>query len=50
VGEDIRKQATWEGAGWTVRRVSADAVYERPRSLLEAAGYPQSRLEGCRSG
>jgi hypothetical protein len=38
VGEDARKQACWEAAGWTVRRVSSDDVYERPHRLLEAAG------------
>lgn len=34
VGEDARKQACWEAAGWTVRRLSSDAVYERPDRLL----------------
>lgn len=33
-GEDDRKQARWESVGWSVRRVSADDVYERPRILL----------------
>jgi Protein of unknown function (DUF559) len=41
-GEDARKQACWEGAGWTVRRLSADDVYERPDRFLELA--PQSNV------
>jgi hypothetical protein len=39
-GEDARKQARWERAGWTVRRISADAVYERPQGLLDLAPPP----------
>src|SRR5205823_12778065 len=27
VGNDARKQACWERAGWTVRRISSDYVY-----------------------
>jgi hypothetical protein len=34
VGEDARKQARWEVAGWTVRRLASDDVYERPERLL----------------
>jgi hypothetical protein len=37
VGEDERKQAVWQGAGWTVRRIPADDVYEHPRRLLAIA-------------
>ncbi len=37
VGEDKRKQARWEAAGWTVRRIPSDAVYERPGELLRLA-------------
>ena len=37
VGEDARKQARWEKAGWTVRRISSDDVYERPERLLAIA-------------
>jgi hypothetical protein len=33
-GEDARKQARWEGAGWTVRRVDADDVYDSPHRLF----------------
>jgi Transcriptional regulator, AbiEi antitoxin len=33
-GEDARKQAVWEAAGWTVRRLPSDDVYERPHRLL----------------
>lgn len=36
-GEDARKQARWEAAGWTVRRLSSDDVYERPERLLALA-------------
>jgi very-short-patch-repair endonuclease len=34
VGEDARKQAVWERAGWEVRRIDSDDVYERPHRLL----------------
>ena len=34
-GEDARKQAIWESAGWTVRRLPSDDVYERPQRLFE---------------
>ena len=37
VGEDARKQAIWESAGWTVRRLPSDAVYEQPEHLLALA-------------
>jgi very-short-patch-repair endonuclease len=37
VGEDARKQARWEAAGWRVRRISSDAVYEEPWRLLALA-------------
>ena len=37
IGEDARKQACWERAGWTVRRISSDDVYERPERLLALA-------------
>jgi Protein of unknown function (DUF559) len=37
VGEDARKQGAWERAGWTVRRISSDDVYERPALLLDLA-------------
>ena len=37
VGEDARKQAVWEAAGWTVRRISSDDVYEAPSRLLALA-------------
>ena len=36
-GEDARKQAIWEAAGWTVRRISSDDVYEFPARLLALA-------------
>lgn len=33
VGEDARKQALWESAGWTARRIASDDVYEHPQWL-----------------
>ena len=36
-GEDARKQARWEAAGWSVGRISSDDVYERPGRLLSLA-------------
>ena len=38
--EDERKQRTWEVAGWTVRRISSDDVYERPALLLALSPPP----------
>lgn len=40
VGEDARKQSLWERAGWTVRRIDADRVYEDPERLLSLARDP----------
>ena len=37
VGEDARKRAVWEAAGWTVRRMPSDDVYESPARLLRLA-------------
>jgi very-short-patch-repair endonuclease len=34
VGEDARRQAAWEAAGWEVRRIDSDDVYEHPLTLL----------------
>jgi hypothetical protein len=36
-GEDARKQQRWEAAGWIVRRIPSDDVYERPERLLALA-------------
>jgi hypothetical protein len=36
-GEDARKQACWEAAGWHVRRVSSDDVHDHPHRLLRMA-------------
>lgn len=45
VGEDARKQACWEAAGWTVRRLPSDDVYERPnRLLMLAPNVPHSPI------
>lgn len=44
VGEDARKRARWEKAGWGGRRISSDDVYDRPERLLAlaaAANVPQ---------
>jgi hypothetical protein len=40
VGEDARKLAAWERAGWAVHRISSDDIYERPHLLLELAPPP----------
>ncbi|MBJ7328267.1 MAG: DUF559 domain-containing protein [Solirubrobacteraceae bacterium] len=32
--DDARKQAVWERAGWTVKRLPTDDVYHRPERLL----------------
>ena len=37
VGEDARKEAVWEAAGWDVRRLAADDVYRRPHRLVRLA-------------
>jgi hypothetical protein len=37
IGEDARKQCTWEAAGWTVKRLPADAIYDAPQRLLALA-------------
>jgi hypothetical protein len=37
VGEDARKQAVWEAAGWEVRRLDSSYVYEAPHRLLALA-------------
>ena len=39
VGEDARKQARWEAAGWRVARLPANHVYERPERLLALASH-----------
>lgn len=40
VGEDARKEARWAAAGWTVRRIPSDDVYEHPGRLLELVRAP----------
>jgi hypothetical protein len=40
VGADARKQGVWEAAGWLVRRLPSDDVYERPHHLLALAPPP----------
>jgi very-short-patch-repair endonuclease len=32
--EDARKQALWEGAGYTVRRAPSDRVYKAPAAFV----------------
>jgi hypothetical protein len=39
-GEDARKEAAWEAAGWTVRRVPSSDVYDRPNRLLALSPPP----------
>ena len=34
VGEDLRKQQIWERAGYTVRRIPSDAVWNEPARLV----------------
>ena len=36
-GADARKEAAWVAAGWTVRRLPSDDVYQRPERLLTLA-------------
>ncbi len=36
-GEDARKQAIWEAAGWAVRRITDEDVYAGPQKLLNLA-------------
>lgn len=40
-GEDARKQAIWERAGWTVRRLPSDDVFFAPERLLTLAPAPE---------
>ncbi len=42
-GEDARKDNAWREAGWVVRRVPSDDVYERPFRLLNSADQPNVR-------
>jgi very-short-patch-repair endonuclease len=34
IGEDARKQAIWEAAGWTVERLLSPTVFDRPERFL----------------
>ncbi len=43
--EDLRKQAAWERAGWTVDRLPTGDVYDNPQRLLAAAGPALSSRE-----
>ncbi len=36
-GEDSRKEAVWRSAGWTVRRIPSDNVYDHPAMFLALA-------------
>lgn len=40
VGEDARKTSVWVAAGWTVRRLPSNHVYESPHHLLRLAPTP----------
>ena len=44
-GEDARKEKAWRDAGWVVRRLPSDDVYERPWLLLELA-LPPNGMNG----
>ena len=37
IGEDARKRARWEAAGWVVERLPTDDVYDHPDRLLALA-------------
>jgi very-short-patch-repair endonuclease len=37
VGEDVRKEAVWLAAGWSVHRLPSSALYEHPERLLALA-------------
>jgi very-short-patch-repair endonuclease len=41
---DARKQAVWEGVGYTVRRIPSDDVYFHPERLLNKANVPSACL------
>jgi Protein of unknown function (DUF559) len=41
VGEDARKTAAWQDAGWTVRRIDSGDVYDRAHKLLQIAPAPR---------
>lgn len=45
ITEDARKQCVWEQAGWVVRRLPTDDVYDRPHLLLETATAPVTAEE-----
>jgi very-short-patch-repair endonuclease len=42
LGEDARKQASWEAAGWIVRRIPSDDIYERPHRVIDLAPPPSA--------
>jgi very-short-patch-repair endonuclease len=41
--EDARKERAWRAAGYVVRRISSDAVYDAPAGLVSAAARSASR-------
>lgn len=45
-GEDARKEDAWRNAGWEVRRIPSDDVYEHPQRLL-ALAQPSNVRRGC---
>ncbi|MDO9357055.1 MAG: hypothetical protein Q7T55_25380 [Solirubrobacteraceae bacterium] len=50
---DAKKQDRWESAGWIVRRLPTDDVYDRPGQLLAAAtdpGAAERRITPSRRG
>lgn len=42
-GEDARKERVWRDAGWIVRRIPSDDVYDHPEELLSLAREPNVR-------
>jgi very-short-patch-repair endonuclease len=45
--EDTRKQQRWEAAGYTVRRIGSDVIYDHPARLIAlAAGLVARRHKG----
>lgn len=52
-GEDARKEAVWRAAGWAVRRITSDDVYEHSEHLLAlaaASNVPDTHAQGGCAG
>jgi hypothetical protein len=46
--EDARKAAKWRKAGYDVRRISSDAIYDSPAELVALCPYPAPRTFASR--